>query len=140
VFLTLSDAGVGRVRTISLKRQTKPGWWVSHGPVRASVLWGLDLGAGFTTIRVASLYWSVWIGLFLLGSPAFGSIALAAYGLGLTAGLVGGIVFFDHANNGARASISAILWASAIRRLVIVYFAVTSAGWLLTATIVGLAR
>lgn len=137
--LALADTQVMGLRTFSFKRQTNPRWWASYGPTRASFLWGLDLGAGFTTIRVASLYWLVWIGLFVIASPAFGSIALAFYGLGLTTGLVFGVAWFDRPNNGARANVAAILWAPAIRRLVVAYLTATSAAWLIAAPIVGLA-
>jgi hypothetical protein len=57
IILALSDFGIGGMRTPTLRRQTCPAWRRAFGHARAALLWGFDLGLGFTTIRIASLYW-----------------------------------------------------------------------------------
>lgn len=61
--------------------------------MRASCLWGVDLGTGFSTIRVTSLYWLSAVGVFLIGSPVAGAAMLSAYGLGLATSLSLGVFF-----------------------------------------------
>ncbi len=53
-------------------------------------LWGVDLGLGFTTIRVASLYWIVVLVVGSLTTPPTGAAILGAYGLALVINLVAG--------------------------------------------------
>lgn len=47
------------------------------------LLWGFDLGLGFTTIRMASLYWVVALVVFVLASPLTGAVILGGYGAAL---------------------------------------------------------
>lgn len=77
-------------RTPTIRRQTKRAWW-RMGPVRASALWGVDLGLGFSTIRVTSLYWVAAAGVVLLRSPTRGAVVLSTYGFGLAVGLAVGV-------------------------------------------------
>ncbi|HJT59133.1 MAG TPA: hypothetical protein VJ761_21685 [Ktedonobacteraceae bacterium] len=93
IVMALSDLGVAGTSTLTLRRQTCPVWWHTLGPVRAAFLWGLDLGLGFTTIRVASLYWVVALVVFALASPILGAAILGGYGLALALNLALGVQF-----------------------------------------------
>lgn len=83
--LGLADFGRAGLRTPTLRRQTRAHWFWRFGTTRASFLWGLDLGAGITTIRVASLYWVVLLVVVLIGTPLTGALVLASYGIALGA-------------------------------------------------------
>lgn len=87
----LSDFELGGMHTLTLRRQTCPVWWRDFGPLLATLLWGFDLGLGFSTIRVASLYWIVLLVIFILASPVTGAAILAGYGLALPLNLGIGI-------------------------------------------------
>jgi hypothetical protein len=89
--LACCDFGIGGARTLTLWRQTCPVWWRTLGQHRAVFLWGLDLGLGFTTIRVASLYWIVFLMVILIASPLLGAAILGGYGLGLILNLSAGV-------------------------------------------------
>jgi hypothetical protein len=112
--IVLGAAGVAlafrdlRGRTPTLRRQTDPVWWRTRGHFKAAFLWGFDLGLGFTTIRVASLFWIVLLAILLLGSPAAGAGVLALYGLALGANLTFGLFLLDRTACGARANIRAL--------------------------------
>lgn len=71
IILALSDFGLGGMHTLALRRQTCPIWWRDFGPLLATLLWGFDLGLGFSTIRVASLYWIILLAIFILASRLF---------------------------------------------------------------------
>jgi hypothetical protein len=83
-------------------------WWRTRGPYVAAFLWGFDLGVGFTTIRVASVYWIVVLAVLLIGSPVAGAAMLALYGLGLGLNLTLGLLLLDRPACGARANIRAL--------------------------------
>lgn len=83
IALALCDLGVGGARTPTLRRQTQPLWWYTLGHVGAMFLWGLDLGLGFTTIRVASLYWAIALVVFTFASPLAGALVFGGYGVAL---------------------------------------------------------
>ncbi|GEM_PF-1748039 len=95
LLITLSDFQIAGLRTPTTTRQTCSTWWALLGQRQAMVLWGLDLGLGFTTIRVASLYWVVLLVIIILSSPLLGAIILCSYGLGLTLNLVVGLLLLD---------------------------------------------
>jgi hypothetical protein len=59
VTLTILDLKTHPFAAFTIMRQTCPLWFRSLGPSSAFVFWGLDLGLGFSTIRVSSLYWVV---------------------------------------------------------------------------------
>ena len=98
----------GRGKTPTIRRQTRPHWWRTHGPYRAALMWGFDLGLGFTTIRVASLYWAVLVAVLLFASPASGALVFAAYGLAIGVDLAFGLLLLDRPSRGLRANIRAI--------------------------------
>ncbi len=90
------DFGIAGMRTPTLSRQTCPIWWRTFRRSLAAFLWGLDLGLGFTTIRVASLYWIVALMAVVLASPFTGALILSGYGLALTLNLSVGIWLLEH--------------------------------------------
>ena len=71
------------LRTPTLRRQTCSTWYRERGPRFAWPLWGFDLGLGFSTIRLSSLYWLMVLFVAAFVSPALAPLALAFYGLGL---------------------------------------------------------
>jgi hypothetical protein len=78
--LLLIDLGL---RTPTLRRQTCSTWYRERGPRFAWPLWGFDLGLGFSTIRLSSLYWLMLLFVAAFVSPVLAPLALAFYGLGL---------------------------------------------------------
>ncbi|MDQ2828064.1 MAG: hypothetical protein M3Y74_03330 [Chloroflexota bacterium] len=108
IVLALCDFGLGRTSTPTLRRQTYPGWWHMLGPPRALFLWGVDLGLGFTTIRVASLYWIVVLVAVALATPATGAAIFGAYGIALALNLGLGVLLFGRVSHGTRANIVAL--------------------------------
>jgi hypothetical protein len=77
-------------RAFGLRRQTNPRWRARFGPRLAALLWGLDLGLGFSTIRTTSLFWLVGFLVFLQESPLRGGLTLSVYGLTLVFNLLWG--------------------------------------------------
>lgn len=82
--LLLADLSIG---TLTLRRQTCSTWYRERGARRAWAMWGFDLGLGFSTIRLSSLYWLMVLFVAAFVSPALAPLVLAFYGLGL------GVVF-----------------------------------------------
>ncbi len=58
-------------------------------------LWGIDVGLGFTTIRVGSLYWMVALVTVVVASPWMGAAILCAYGIALVLNLGIGTLFLE---------------------------------------------
>jgi len=108
MLLALCDLGVGGTKTPTLRRQTCPVWWRTLGQARAMFLWGMDLGLGFSTIRIASLYWMVVLVVFALASPLTGAVILSGYGLALALNLCIGVLSFRAASGKTSASIRAL--------------------------------
>jgi hypothetical protein len=81
--LLLADLGFLGLRTPTLRRQTGSTWYRKRGPRAAWLLWGIDLGLGFSTIRLSSLYWLMVLFVAAFVSPASAPLAFAFYGLGL---------------------------------------------------------
>jgi hypothetical protein len=117
----------GQGRTPTLRRQTRPHWWRIYGPYRAALMWGFDLGLGFTTIRVASLYWAVLVAVVLLASPATGALVFAAYGLAIGADLAFGLLFLDRPSRGLRANIRALELSARMKTALLVSLVLWSA-------------
>src|ERR1044072_6066003 len=57
--LLLADLGALGLRTPTLMRQTCSTWYREEGKQSVWALWGFDLGLGFSTIRLSSLYWVI---------------------------------------------------------------------------------
>jgi hypothetical protein len=87
--LLLVDLGL---RTPTLRRQTCSTWYRERGPGFAWPLWGFDLGLGFSTIRLSSLYWLMALFVAAFVSPVLAPVALAFYGLGLAVVVTGAVV------------------------------------------------
>jgi hypothetical protein len=87
IALAVSDL-VGRTPTV--RRQTCRVWFNLERPYIAWCLWGLDLGLGFTTVRITSVYWFVLFGAMALGSVEQSIFILGTYGFGLALSLLVG--------------------------------------------------
>jgi hypothetical protein len=70
---------------IGVRRQTDSNWRHILGLRWAAALWGLDLGLGFTTFRVTSIFWLLVLVVAAERSVMPGAIVFLAYSLGLTA-------------------------------------------------------
>lgn len=112
--MAAGDFQIWKLRTCTLRRQTKRVWWDLLGPGGAMFLWGLDLGLGFTTIRVASLYWVVACVAIVAASPQAGALVLGAYGLAVALNLGISFLLLKEERGGASA-IQAIQWQSPIK-------------------------
>ena len=71
------------LRTPTLRRQTCSTWYRERGARSVWALWGYDLGLGFSTIRLSSLYWLLVVVVAAFVSPWLAPLVLAFYGLGL---------------------------------------------------------
>ena len=106
--LVLADSDVCRLRTPMVPRQTVPVWWRRYGESRALFLWGLDIGLGFSTLRVGSLYWMVVAASVLSRSTLTACMILGAYGLGLVINMCLGAFLFQRAERGLHANLRAL--------------------------------
>jgi hypothetical protein len=70
-------------RTPTLRRQTCATWYRDRGARSVWAFWGFDLGLGFSTIRLSSLYWLMVLFVAAFVSPPLAPLVLAFYGLGL---------------------------------------------------------
>src|SRR5262245_4896961 len=70
-------------RTPTLRRQTCSTWYRDIGARKSWALWGFDLGLGFSTIRLSSLYWLTALFVAAFVSPFLAPVVLAFYGFGL---------------------------------------------------------
>jgi hypothetical protein len=83
--LLVADLGVFGLRTPTLLRQTCSTWYREGGRQSVWAAWGFDLGLGFSTIRLSSLYWLMALFVAAFVSPWLAPAVLACYGLGLGA-------------------------------------------------------
>jgi hypothetical protein len=90
--LLLADLGFFGLRTPTLRRQTCSTWYRELGPGTAWPLWGFDLGLGFSTIRLSSLYWLTVLFVAAFVSPVFAPLVLAFYALGLAVAFAAAVV------------------------------------------------
>jgi uncharacterized protein YacL len=81
-----------RMRTPTLRRQTRSTWYRRLGSRTAWALWGFDLGLGFSTIRLSSLYWLMVLFVAAFVPPVLAPFVLAFYGLGLGVAFAGAVV------------------------------------------------
>src|SRR3954451_8695680 len=106
-----------RMRTPTLKRQTCSTWYRERGAGTAWALWGFDLGLGFSTIRLSSLYWLMVLFVAAFVPPVFAPLVLAFYGLGLGAALAGAVVAQKRTASSATSPGLGLLHAAARGRL-----------------------
>lgn len=92
--LLAADLGLFGLRTPTLRRQTCSTWYREHGARKAWISWGFDLGLGFSTIRLSSLYWLLALFVAAFVSPVLAPVVLAFYGLGLSVAFAGAIVAY----------------------------------------------
>src|SRR5690348_16496901 len=90
--LLVADLGVFGLRTPTLLRQTCSTWYRERGSQSVWALWGFDLGLGFSTIRLSSLYWLMVLFVAAFVSPWLAPAVLACYGLGLGVAFAGALV------------------------------------------------
>jgi hypothetical protein len=90
--LLLADVGLFGVRSPTLRRQTCSTWYRERGARTAWVLWGFDLGLGFSTIRLSSLYWLMVLVVTAFVSPVLAPLVVAFYGLGLGVAFAAAVV------------------------------------------------
>ena len=90
--LLLADLGFLGLRTPTLRRQTTSTWYRERGARSAWVLWGFDLGLGFSTIRLSSLYWLMALFVAAFVSPVLAPLVFALYGLGLGVAFAAAVV------------------------------------------------
>jgi hypothetical protein len=81
-----------RMRTPTLRRQTCSTWYRELGAGTAWAFWGFDLGLGWSTIRLSSLYWLMVLFVAAFVPPVFAPLVLAFYGLGLGVALAGAVL------------------------------------------------
>ena len=106
-----------RMRTPTLQRQTCSTWYRERGAATAWALWGFDLGLGFSTIRLSSLYWLMVLFVAAFVQPVFAPLVLAFYGLGLGVALAGAVVVQKRAASPATSPGLGLLHAAARVRL-----------------------
>jgi MFS family permease len=80
------------LRTPTLRRQTCSTWYRERGPRFAWPLWGFDLGLGFSTIRLSSLYWLMVLFVAAFVTPVLAPLVLVYYGLGLGVAITAAVV------------------------------------------------
>jgi hypothetical protein len=111
-----------RMRTPTLKRQTCSTWYRERGAGTAWALWGFDLGLGFSTIRLSSLYWLMVLFVVAFVPPVFAPLVLAFYGLGLGVALAGAVVAQTRSASSATSPGLGLLHAAGRVRLASVAF------------------
>ncbi|MBJ7596514.1 MAG: hypothetical protein JF922_00275 [Candidatus Dormibacteraeota bacterium] len=88
--LALADLGLFGLNPPSIRRQTSPHFWRMFGLKTRWYLWGADLGLGFSTIRVTSLFWATIIITAVLLTPPWTLVPLFSYSIGTVVGVVTG--------------------------------------------------
>jgi hypothetical protein len=84
VGLLVVDVTVSRQYSIlSLPRQTCSLWFHRMSPGRTFLIWGADLGLGFSTFRVSALYWVVVAWTIATAQPLLAPVVMVAYAVGL---------------------------------------------------------
>jgi hypothetical protein len=118
--LLLIDLGL---RTPTVRRQTCSTWYRERGPRFAWPVWGFDLGLGFSTIRLSSLYWLMVLFVAAFVSPVLVPLVLVFYGLGLGVVVAAAVVAQAWSAPSPAASPGlGLLQAAALVRLVSVAF------------------
>jgi hypothetical protein len=118
--LLLIDLGL---RTPTVRRQTCSTWYRKRGPRFAWPVWGFDLGLGFSTIRLSSLYWLMVLFVAAFVPPVLVPLVLVFYGLGLGVVVAAAVVAQAWSAPSPAASPGlGLLQAAALVRLVSVAF------------------
>lgn len=126
------------LRTPTLRRQTCSTWYRERGARSVWALWGYDLGLGFSTIRLSSLYWLMVVIVAAFISPWLAPLVLAFYGLGLGVAFAAALVAQAWSTPSATASPGlGLLHAAEPVRLVSVAFLGTVSIVLIAWSVVG---
>jgi hypothetical protein len=120
--LLLADLGVLGLRSPTLRRQTCSTWYRERGSRQAWGFWGFDLGLGFSTIRLSSLYWFMAVFVAAFVSPTLAPLALACYGVGLGVAFATAVVVESWSAPSATSPGLGLLHAAGTVRLVSVGF------------------
>jgi hypothetical protein len=117
-----------RSRTPTLRRQTCSTWYRERGPRFAWPLWGFDLGLGFSTIRLSSLYWLMVLVVAAFVSPLYAPLVLAFYGFGLAVAVASAVVAQAWSTPSATASpgLGLLLAAARVRVASVAFLGVVS--------------
>jgi hypothetical protein len=126
-----------RFWAIGLVRQTNPRWRSRFGPRLAALLWGWDLGLGFTTVRVTSLFWLAVLLVIGRGSAAFGAFVLATYGLALLCNLIWGNRHYTARGVGPASLFRLVSPSQTLAIVLLIGWGVTMLGLALAAGLVG---
>lgn len=82
IVCAVRDAGLVRTALPSLQRQT-PRWFRHQFPPGwVGLLWGMDLGQGWTTRILYTSFYALVIWALLAAEPVTAAVVLGAYGLG----------------------------------------------------------
>jgi cytochrome c biogenesis protein CcdA len=123
--LLSADLRASLFQTPSLRRQTCSTWYRRFGPTKTFLIWGFDLGLGFSTIRVSSLFWVVALAMAAGAPPRAAPALMLAYGLALPVSV---LVLFMREGMSERVNRSALALAGPMRRaslIVLVAFALS---------------
>lgn len=119
VTLGVADLRLFRLRTPGIRRQTASYLLRALGPL-GWLVWGLDLGLGFSTVRMTSLYWYALAGVLLgFGNIGGGLVVCAWYVAGLCAGVLSVTARSLHEEGYAERAYESLLrvWISGARTL-----------------------
>lgn len=111
--------------TPSLRRQTCSTWYRRFGPGKTFLIWGFDLGLGFSTIRVSSLFWVLAIGVASAVRPESAPAVMLAYGVSLPTSLLLTLAWKGFSQSVGR---SALGLAPTLRRISLVISVAFTAG------------
>jgi len=121
-----------RMRTPTLRRQTGSTWYRERGSRTAWALWGFDLGLGFSTIRLSSLYWLMVLFVAALVPPMLAPLVLAFYGLGLGVALAGAVVAQSRIASPASPGLGLLRAAARVRLASVAFLGVLSIAIVIT--------
>lgn len=76
------ESGLLKVPAPKLSRQVFSRWRLTLAPRKAAILYGLELGVGFTTYVTATTFYVVSLWALLVGSPLLGAFGMTAFGVG----------------------------------------------------------
>jgi hypothetical protein len=126
--LLLADLGMFGLRTPTLRRQTCSTWYRERGARFAWPVWGFDLGLGFSTIRLSSLYWLMVLFVVAFVSPVLAPLVLAFYGLGLAAAFAGAVIAqaWSAPSEAASPGLGLLHAASSVRLVSVAFLATVS--------------
>lgn len=131
--LLVADLRASLFKTPSLRRQTCSTWYRRFGPARTFLIWGFDLGLGFSTIRVSSLFWVVALGVAAAVPADAAPAVMIAYGLALPVSLL--LLFLRDGLSSRNVNRSALALAPTLQRISLIVLVLFAAS--LVAILVG---